>query len=71
MIVVNWNYDVPLSTHYITLIQELYYISNGLTKFLQVLGFALKKDLCIKKSGQNRWEIDVKHALPIYQNTYS
>ena len=43
MIVVNWNYDVPLSTHYITLIQELYHISNGLTKFLQVLGFDLKK----------------------------
>ena len=32
-----WNYDVPLSTHYVN--SEFYYMSSGLTKFLPVLGF--------------------------------
>ena len=46
----------------ITLIQEYYYISNDLTKLLQVLGFDLKA--CAEKKSVEK----SRHALQIYQN---
>ena len=50
--IVNWNYDVHQP---ITLILEFYYVSNGVTKLLPVLGFDLK--IACAKFPINRFRI--------------